>query len=190
MQDQHLYHVFDESSYFFFNNSLILFNDDITATQLKNLQKKAGEEIKILDRTGLILDIFSKHAKSKEAKTQVELAQLEYFLPRLTRIWTHLERQMGGIGTRAGAGETQIEVDRRLVRNKITKLKSELKKIHKQRTTQNKFRSKTYRIALIGYTNAGKSTLMNILTNSNALAEDKLFATLDTTTRKLSLIHI
>ena len=167
--------------------NLLIFNNDISPSQLKNVQKIIGDELKVIDRTGLILDIFTKHARTKESKTQVELAQLEYFLPRLTRQWTHLERQMGGVGTRAGAGETQIEVDRRLIRNKISKLKKELKKIQKQRITQNKFREKAFRIALIGYTNAGKSTLMNILTNSNVLAEDKLFATLDTTTRKLPL---
>ena len=112
--------------------NLIIFNDDISPTQIKNLQKIAGETTKVIDRTGLILDIFTKHAKTKEAKTQVQLAQLEYFLPRLTRIWTHLERQMGGIGTRAGAGETQIEIDRRLIWNQIAKLKSELTSIEKQ----------------------------------------------------------
>ena len=167
--------------------NLIIFNDDISPSQIKNLQKVFGKNIKVIDRTGLILDIFTKHAKTKEAKTQVELAQLEYFLPRLTRHWTHLERQMGGIGTRAGAGETQIEVDRRLIRNKISKLKDELLKIQKQRDTQSYNRFNTYRIALVGYTNAGKSTLMNALTNSDVLVENKLFATLDTTTRKLKL---
>ena len=166
---------------------LIIFNDDISPTQIKNIQKNAGEELKIIDRTGLILDIFTKHAKTKEAKTQVELAQLEYFLPRLTRQWTHLERQMGGVGTRAGAGETQIEIDRRLIRNRISRLKSELTSIEKQRKVQNHGRVGTYRIALVGYTNAGKSTLMNALTGAQVLVQDQLFATLDTTTRKVDI---
>jgi len=167
--------------------NIIIFNDDVSPTQIKNLQKAAGDEIKVIDRTGLILDIFTKHAKSKEAKTQVQLAQLLYLLPRLTRQWTHLERQMGGIGTRAGAGETQIEIDRRLVRNHISRLKKELEKIEKQRKVQNHGRKGAYRIALVGYTNAGKSTLMNTLSDADVLVQDQLFATLDTTTRKLDL---
>ena len=170
--------------------NLIIFNDDISPTQIKNLQKISGETNKVIDRTGLILDIFTKHAKTKEAKTQVQLAQLEYFLPRLTRIWTHLERQMGGIGTRAGAGETQIEIDRRLIRNQIAKLKSELTAIDKQRKVQNHRRVNAFRIALVGYTNAGKSTLMNALTDADVLVQDQLFATLDTTTRKLENIEV
>ena len=170
--------------------NLIIFNDDISPTQIKNLQKIAGETTKVIDRTGLILDIFTKHAKTKEAKTQVQLAQLEYFLPRLTRIWTHLERQMGGIGTRAGAGETQIEIDRRLIRNQIAKLKRELIAIEKQRKVQNNRRVNAFRIALVGYTNAGKSTLMNALTDADVLVQDQLFATLDTTTRKLENIEV
>jgi len=170
--------------------NLIIFNDDISPTQIKNLQKIAGETTKVIDRTGLILDIFTKHAKTKEAKTQVQLAQLEYFMPRLTRIWTHLERQMGGIGTRAGAGETQIEIDRRLIRNQIAKLKRELTDIEKQRKVQNHRRVNTFRIALVGYTNAGKSTLMNALTDADVLVQDKLFATLDTTTRKFESIEV
>ena len=170
--------------------NLIIFNDDISPTQIKNLQKIAGETTKVIDRTGLILDIFTKHAKTKEAKTQVQLAQLEYFLPRLTRIWTHLERQMGGIGTRAGAGETQIEIDRRLIRNQIAKLKRELTAIDKQRKVQNHRRVNAFRIALVGYTNAGKSTLMNALTDADVLVQDQLFATLDTTTRKLENIEV
>ena len=170
--------------------NLIIFNDDISPTQIKNLQKIAGETTKVIDRTGLILDIFTKHAKTKEAKTQVQLAQLEYFLPRLTRIWTHLERQMGGIGTRAGAGETQIEIDRRLIRNQIAKLKRELTSIEKQRKVQNHRRVNAFRIALVGYTNAGKSTLMNALTDADVLVQDQLFATLDTTTRKLENIEV
>jgi len=167
--------------------NIIIFNDDVSPTQIKNLQKAAGDEIKVIDRTGLILDIFTKHAKSKEAKTQVELAQLVYLLPRLTRQWTHLERQMGGIGTRAGAGETQIEIDRRLIRNQISRLKKELEKIEKQRKVQSHGREGAYRIALVGYTNTGKSTLMNTLTDAEVLVQDQLFATLDTTTRKLEL---
>ena len=170
--------------------NLIIFNDDISPTQIKNLQKIAGETTKVIDRTGLILDIFTKHAKTKEAKTQVQLAQLEYFLPRLTRIWTHLERQMGGIGTRAGAGETQIEIDRRLIRSQIAKLKRELTAIEKQRKVQNNRRVNAFRIALVGYTNAGKSTLMNALTDADVLVQDQLFATLDTTTRKLENIEV
>jgi len=170
--------------------NLIIFNDDISPTQIKNLQKIAGETTKVIDRTGLILDIFTKHAKTKEAKTQVQLAQLEYFLPRLTRIWTHLERQMGGIGTRAGAGETQIEIDRRLIRNQIAKLKRELTAIEKQRKVQSHRRVNAFRIALVGYTNAGKSTLMNALTDADVLVQDQLFATLDTTTRKLENIEV
>ena len=170
--------------------NLIIFNDDISPTQIKNLQKIAGETTKVIDRTGLILDIFTKHAKTKEAKTQVQLAQLEYFLPRLTRIWTHLERQMGGIGPRAGAGETQIEIDRRLIRNQIAKLKRELTAIEKQRKVQNHRRVNAFRIALVGYTNAGKSTLMNALTDADVLVQDQLFATLDTTTRKLENIEV
>ena len=166
---------------------LIIFNNDISPTQIKNLQKAAGEDLKIIDRTGLILDIFIQHAKTREAKTQVQLAQLEYLLPRLTRQWTHLERQMGGIGARAGAGETQIEIDRRLIRNQISKLKKELIHIQKQRSIQTQGRSGIYRIALVGYTNAGKSTLMQSLTGSDTLIQDQLFATLDTKTRKLNL---
>ncbi|SVC33044.1 uncharacterized protein METZ01_LOCUS285898, partial [marine metagenome] len=166
---------------------LIIFNNEISPNHIKNLQKAAGEDLKIIDRTGLILDIFTKHAKTRESKTQVQLAQLEYLLPRLTRQWTHLERQMGGIGTRAGAGETQIEIDRRLIRNRISKLKSELKGIESQRKIQNHMREGAYRIALLGYTNAGKSTLMNALTDAKVLVQDQLFATLDTTTRKLDI---
>ena len=167
--------------------NLIIFNNDISPTQLKNLQKAAGENLKIIDRTGLILDIFTKHAKTRESKTQVQLAQLEYLLPRLTKQWMHLERQMGGIGTRAGAGETQIEIDRRLVRNQISKLKKELKHIQKQRSIQSHRRVGIYRIALVGYTNAGKSTIMQSLTGADVLVQDQLFATLDTTTRKFDI---
>ena len=166
---------------------LIIFNDDISPTQLKNLQKLAEEEIKIIDRSGLIIHIFKQHAQTKEAKTQVELASLEYLLPRLTRQWTHLERQMGGIGTRGGPGEAQIEVDRRLINTQISRLKETLKKIENQRTTQNKRRKSEFKVALAGYTNAGKSTLMSVLTGEKVYIKDQLFATLDTTTRKCNL---
>ncbi len=166
--------------------NLIIFNEDLTPAQVKNFQKLA-ENVKIIDRSALILDIFQKHAKTKEAKTQVELARLQYMLPRLTRLWTHLERQMGGIGTRAGAGETQIEVDRRLVRNRIARLKQELDRIDKERETQSKRRREFYRVALVGYTNAGKSTLMRTISGENVYIRDQLFATLDTTIRTVNL---
>ena len=166
---------------------LIIFNDELSPTQIKNIQKLTGDSIKILDRTGLILDIFDNHARSREAKTQIKLARLEYMLPRLTRQWTHLERQMGGVGTRGGPGETQIEIDRRLIRNQITKLKLDLKKIQKQHSTQTQSRNSIYKIALVGYTNAGKSTLMKSLSGSDVYIQDQLFATLDTTTRKVDL---
>ena len=165
---------------------LIIFDEDLSPGQLKNYHKLA-ENIKVIDRSALILDIFRQHAQSKEAKTQVELAQLEYSLPRLTRQWTHLERQMGGIGTRAGAGETQIEVDRRLIRDRISKLKRDLVKIDKERETQGKRRKDLYRVALVGYTNAGKSTLMNALSGSDIYIQDQLFATLDTTIRSVDI---
>ena len=167
--------------------NIILFNDELSPTHLKNLQKLAGDDIKVLDRTGVILDIFSQHVKTKESRKQVELAKLEYMLPRLTRQWTHLERQMGGIGTRGGPGETQIEIDRRLIRKQIIKLKNELDKISRQRYTQNLSRKSAYKIALVGYTNAGKSTLLKALTGENVYIQDQLFATLDTTTRRLDL---
>ena len=167
--------------------NIIIFNDDVSPTQIKNLQKAAGDEIKVIDRTGLILDIFTKHAKSKEAKTQVELAFCQYLLPRLTRQWTHLERQMGGIGTRAGMGETQIEIDRRLIRDRISKLKKDLKRIDRERYTQSQRRKNEFRVAMVGYTNAGKSTLFNALTGANVYIQNQLFATLDTTIRQLDL---
>ena len=138
------------------NVSLVIFDDELSPAQIKNFSN-LSKSVKVIDRSSLILEIFSLHAKTKEAKTQVELAQLEYLLPRLTRAWTHLERQMGGIGTRAGAGETQIEVDRRLVRTRISNLKKELSKIDMEKETQRKKRHKEYKIALAGYTNAGKS---------------------------------
>ncbi len=165
---------------------LIIFDDELSPAQIKNYHK-ISEKVKVLDRSGLILDIFQKHARTKEASTQVDLAYLEYLLPRLTRQWTHLERQMGGIGTRAGMGETQIEVDRRLIRTRITRLKKDLKKIEKERETQSLRRQSEFRVSLVGYTNAGKSTLFKALTGSNVYIQDQLFATLDTTIRKLNL---
>jgi len=165
----------------------IVINAEITPGQMKNLQNLAGYDIRILDRTGIIIDIFSVHAQTGEAKTQVSLAKLEYMLPRLTRQWTHLERQMGGTGTRGGPGEKQIEIDRRLIRKDIDKLKKDLIRIQKSRTTQNKHRSKAFQVSLVGYTNAGKSSLMNILTNSDVYVKNELFATLDSTTKKLEL---
>ncbi|CAN5469052.1 GTPase HflX [soil metagenome] len=165
-------------------SDLLIFDDDLTATQIRNIEKAAN--VKVLDRSGLILDIFASRAKTSAAKTQVELAQLQYLLPRLTRFWTHLSRQKGGIGTK-GPGETQIETDRRLIGERISTLKGKLEKLDKQRTTQRKGRSGNPRVALVGYTNAGKSTLMNTLTDTNVLAEDRLFATLDSTVRRLEL---
>ncbi len=162
--------------------SLVIFDEDLSPAQTKNFQE-LSENIKVIDRSALILDIFQRHAKTKEAKTQVELAHLQYLLPRLTRMWTHLERQMGGIGTRAGAGETQIEVDRRLIGQRIAKLKKELSKIVKERGTQSRRRKDQFRVALVGYTNAGKSTLMNAITGADVYIRDQLFATLDTTIR-------
>ena len=166
--------------------NLIVFDDELSPTQVRNFMRLA-ESIKVIDRTALILDIFTQHARTREAKTQVELARLEYMLPRLTRMWTHLERQMGGIGTRAGAGETQIEIDRRLVRDRISKLQKEMKGIEKERETQSRRREKKFRISLVGYTNAGKSTLLNVLTGADVYIKDQLFATLDTTVRSLAL---
>lgn len=163
---------------------LLIFDDELSPAQVRNLENLT--KIKVIDRAGLILDIFADHARTKESKTQVELAQLKYLLPRLTRQWAHLSRQVGGIGTK-GPGETQLETDRRLVRTRISALNKELKIIEKQRESQRKQQKDFHRIALMGYTNAGKSTLMKALTDSEALIEDKLFATLDTTTRRLVL---
>jgi len=165
---------------------LILFDDELSPGQIKNYHK-ISDSVKVLDRSGLILDIFQKHAKTKEARTQVDLAYMEYLLPRLTRQWTHLERQMGGIGTRAGMGETQIEIDRRLIRTRISKLKKELTRIEKERDTQSYRRQSEFRVSLVGYTNAGKSTLFKALTGSDVYIQDQLFATLDTTVRKLQI---
>jgi len=156
--------------------TLVVFDDDLSPAQARNLEKIIPA--KVIDRSGLILDIFAGRARSREARTQVELAQLEYLLPRLTRAWTHLERQAGGIGTR-GVGETQLELDRRIIRTRIAHLKRELTKIERQRDTQRKSRSAVFTVALVGYTNAGKSTLFNQLTRGGAEAIDKLFATLD-----------
>ena len=165
---------------------LIVFDDELSSGQIKNYHK-ISENVKVLDRSGLILDIFHKHAKTKEARTQVDLAYMEYLLPRLTRQWTHLERQMGGIGTRAGMGETQIEIDRRLIRTRISKLKKELTRIEKERDTQSYRRQSEFRVSLVGYTNAGKSTLFKALTGSDVYIQDQLFATLDTTVRQLQI---
>ncbi len=161
---------------------IVIFDDDLTPTQFRNIEKTLG--CKLLDRTNLILDIFAKRAKTSYARTQVELAQYEYLLPRLAGMWTHLERQRGGIGLR-GPGEREIETDRRIIRDKIALLKEKLKSIDRQMTTQRKNREKMVRVALVGYTNVGKSTIMNLLSKSNVFAENKLFATLDTTVRKI-----
>lgn len=164
--------------------SAVIFDDELTPAQQKNIEKQL--RCKILDRTGLILDIFAQRAKTSYARTQVELAQYEYLLPRLTGLWTHLERQRGGIGMR-GPGETEIETDRRIVRDRIALLKKKLTKIDKQMETQRGNRGSLVRVALVGYTNVGKSTLMNVISKSEVFAEDKLFATLDTTVRKVVL---
>jgi GTP-binding protein HflX len=166
---------------------VVIFDDELSPKQLRNIE---GElKVMILDRTSLILDIFAKRAQTANAKTQVELAQLQYTLPRLTRLWTHLERQQGGIGMR-GPGETQIETDRRIILTKISLLKQNLKDIDKQMTTQRKNRGKMVRVALVGYTNVGKSTLMNLISKSDIFAENKLFATLDTTVRKVIIENL
>lgn len=166
---------------------IVIFDDELSATQLRNIEEELGR--KILDRNNLILDIFASRAQTAYAKTQVELAQYEYLLPRLTGMWTHLERQKGGIGMR-GPGETQIESDRRVIQQKISKLKKDLEKIDKQMATQRGNRGALVRVALVGYTNVGKSTLMNLLSKSDVFAEDKLFATLDTTVRKITLHNV
>ncbi len=166
---------------------LVIFDDDLTSKQVQNIENEL--KVKILDRTNLILDIFAKRAQTATARTQVELAQYQYLLPRLTRMWTHLERQRGGIGMR-GPGETQIETDRRIILDKISRLKAELKDIDRQKSIQRKNRGKLTRIALVGYTNVGKSTLMNLLSKSDVFAENKLFATLDTTVRKVIIDNL
>jgi GTP-binding protein HflX len=170
------------------NIDVIIFDDDLSPSQMRNLERMFKK--KIYDRSLLILDIFLLRARTAQAKTQVELARSEYLLPRLTRMWTHLERQRGGTGTRGGAGEKEIETDRRMIRDKITKLKKSLKKIDKQMQTQRGNRGSLVRAALVGYTNAGKSTLMNRLSKSEVFAEDRLFATLDTTVRKVVLVNL
>ena len=161
---------------------LAIFDDELTSVQLRNIEKVL--QCRTIDRTNLILDIFANRARTSQARTQVELAQYQYLLPRLTRMWTHLERQRGGIGLR-GPGETEIETDRRIIRDKITALKEQLKKIDTQMSTQRKNRGKMVRVSLVGYTNVGKSTIMNLLSKSDVFAENKLFATLDTTVRKV-----
>jgi GTP-binding protein HflX len=175
----------------------VIFDEDLSPSQLRNIErelnpKDAGEEreVKVYDRSLLILDIFLWRAQTAQAKTQVELARYQYLLPRLTRLWTHLERQRGGTGTRGGAGEREIETDRRIIRNQISVLKERLAKIEKQRATQRKARNTIVRVALVGYTNVGKSTLMNLLSKSDVLAENKLFATVDATVRKVSIESI
>jgi GTPase len=164
--------------------TIAISDDDLTPAQVRNLEKVF--EIKVIDRSGLILDIFAKHARTNEAKTQVELAQLQYVLPRLTRMWTHLSKQFGGIGTK-GPGETQIETDRRAIKTRIQMLKDKLEDISRNKEVQRKNRSNFPRFALVGYTNAGKSTLMNVLTDADVYVENKLFATLDTTVRQFDL---
>ncbi len=166
---------------------MVVFDDELSPSQLRNIENEL--QLKILDRSNLILDIFAKRAQTAQAKTQVELAQLQYMLPRLTRMWTHLERQKGGIGMR-GPGETQIETDRRIILQKISLLKERLKEIDKQNETQRKNRHQLVRVALVGYTNVGKSTIMNMISKSEVFAENKLFATLDTTVRKVVIENL
>jgi GTP-binding protein HflX len=172
---------------------LIIFDDDLSPAQVRNLEKLMGPQIRVIDRSGLILDIFDRRARTREARTQVELAQMEYMLPRLKRAWSHLERQGGSSGTggsgggaRRGVGETQLELDRRIVRTRIARLKEELQKIEKQRGTQRKQRGDAFTVALVGYTNAGKSTMFNRLTRGEAMAMDQLFATLDSKSHKIA----
>lgn len=164
---------------------MVIFDDDLSPSQLRNLENEF--KCKIYDRSLLILDIFLQRAQTAQAKTQVELARYQYLLPRLTRMWTHLERQRGGTGTRGGAGEKEIETDRRVIRDQITVLKEKLKKIEKQGITQRKARGRVVKVALVGYTNVGKSTIMNLLSKSDVFAENKLFATVDSTVRKVVL---
>jgi GTP-binding protein HflX len=166
---------------------MVIFDDDLSPSQLRNVERILT--VKILDRSNLILDIFASRARTSNAKTQVELAQYEYLLPRLTRMWTHLERQKGGIGMR-GPGETQIETDRRIIKEKISLLKKKLEKIDKQKAVQRGNRGQLVRVALVGYTNVGKSTIMNAISKSEVFAEDKLFATLDTTVRKVVIENL
>jgi GTP-binding protein HflX len=167
---------------------VVIFDDELSPSQQRNLEKELGK--KILDRTTLILEIFSQRAQTAHAKTQVQLAQYQYLLPRLTGMWTHLERQRGGTGTRGGAGEKEIETDRRIARDRIAQLKEDLKIIDKQMATQRKNRGEFVRVALVGYTNVGKSTIMNMISKSEVFAENKLFATLDTTVRKVTIENL
>lgn len=169
------------------NIEMVIFDDELSPSQLRNIEREL--ECKVLDRTILILDIFASRARTYHAKTQVELAQLQYMLPRLTRMWTHLERQKGGIGLR-GPGESQIETDRRIIQQRISLMKERLKEIDKQMTVQRSNRGQLVRVALVGYTNVGKSTLMNLLSKSDVFAENKLFATLDTTVRKVVIDNL
>lgn len=166
----------------------VIFDDDLSPSQLRNIENTL--KIKVYDRSLLILDIFLRRAQTAQARTQVELARFEYLLPRLTRMWTHLERQRGGTGTRGGAGEKEIETDKRAIRNQIALLKEKLKKIERQAATRRKSRSAVVRVALVGYTNVGKSTLMTLLSKSDVFAEDKLFATVDSTVRKVNMENI
>jgi GTP-binding protein HflX len=178
-------HVMDEEN----EVGVVIFDDELSARQLRNIEREL--KVRIMDRTSLILDIFAMRAKTSHAKAQVELAQYQYLLPRLTGMWTHLERQRGGGGTiMRGPGETQLETDRRLILDKIARLKRELEKIDKQKSVQRKNRGKLVRVALVGYTNVGKSTLMTLLSKSEVFAEDKLFATLDTTVRKVTIENL
>ncbi|MEL7147232.1 MAG: GTPase HflX [Bacteroidota bacterium] len=167
---------------------IVIFDDDLTPSQLRNLEKEL--KVKIYDRSLLILDIFLKRAQTSQAKTQVELARFQYLMPRLTRMWTHLERQRGGTGTRGGAGEKEIETDRRIIRDQITVLKKKLEKIERQSATRRKSRSNVVRVAFVGYTNAGKSTLMRKLSKESVYAKDELFATVDSTVRKVVINQI
>ena len=167
---------------------MVIFDDELSAKQIRNIEKEL--QVKILDRTSLILDIFAMRAQTATAKTQVELAQYKYMLPRLTRLWTHLERQRGGSVGLIGPGETQLEMDQRIIRNRMSLLKERLKEIDTQKSTQRKNRGRLIRVALVGYTNVGKSTLMNLLSKSEVFAENKLFATLDTTVRKVIIENL
>lgn len=171
-----------------FDVDMVIFDDDLSPSQMRNLENEL--KVKVYDRSLLILDIFLKRAQTAQAKTQVELARFQYLLPRLTRMWTHLERQRGGTSTRGGAGEKEIETDKRDIRNKISLLKNKLEEIEKQGITQRKSRKGIVRVALVGYTNVGKSTLMNLVTKSEILAENKLFATVDSTVRKVVLDNV
>lgn len=184
----------EEIKQFVFSKNVnnLIFDDDLSPSQLRNLEKEfnSGDKelkVRVYDRSLLILDIFLMRAQTAQARTQVELAMNQYLLPRLTRMWTHLERQRGGTGTRGGSGEREIETDRRIVRNQISLLKDELEKIDKQRQTQRKSRNNVVRVALVGYTNVGKSTIMNLLSKADVKAENKLFATVDSTVRKVVL---